>query len=238
MATVTLLQLRDRAKEESDNVNSGFLTDAEWTKNLNASYQELYGLIVQAFGNDYFTQTPAAGYTFVTSGTTNLFALPADFFKLLAVDLQVGAAGNWVSLKPFPMAERNQFSLNNSQFPQGGQTVRLLYVPQPTLMVADVDTIDGVNGWEEYIVIDAALKAMAKEESDVSVLMARKGAIIKRLESEIENRDAGSPYVVADVMGRRSLGMRYRLNGPNLWLIGSGMAYPWGLSGYGDEGWW
>ena len=237
MAT-TLLQLRDRAKQESDNVNSSFLTDAEWNTNINASYQELYGLIVQAFGNDYFTQSPATGYTFTTTGTTSFFALPSDFFKLLGVDLQISSPGNWVSLKPFPFAERNIFSVSNTQFPMAGQTIRILYVPLPTLMVADVDTIDGVNGWEEYIVIDAAMKALAKEESDVSVLMARKAAIIDRLNSEVENRDAGSPYVVADVIGRRSLGMRYRLNGPNLWLIGNGQP-GWGPDGdWGGLGGW
>jgi len=34
----TLLQLRDRCKQESDNVNSSFITDAEWTTYINASY--------------------------------------------------------------------------------------------------------------------------------------------------------------------------------------------------------
>lgn len=224
MATVTLLQLRNRAKQESDNVGSGFVTDAEWDAYIQSSYQELYALIVQAFGNDYFTQTPATGFTFLTSGTASLFSLPTDFFKLLGVDLQVGGAGNWISLKPFPFSDRNQFALSGTQFPMGGQTVRLFYVPLPTLPTVDASTIDGVNGWEEYIVIDAALKAMAKEESDVSVMMARKGAIIARLDAETENRDAGSPATVSDVMGRRARGMRYRLNGPNIWLVGNGMA--------------
>lgn len=226
----TLLLLRTRCKEESDNVGSSFISDAEWDRYIGASYQELYGLIVQAFGNDYFTQTPATGYTFVTSGTASLFPLPSDFFKLLGVDLQVGGTGNWISLKPFPMAERNMFSLSNNQFPMGGQTVRLLYVPTLTLPTQDPDIIDGVNGWEEYIVVDAAMKALAKEESDVSVMMARKQALIERLNSEVENRDAGMPATIADITGRRSQGMRYRINGPNIWLIGNGQADPWAFS--------
>src|SRR3990167_6382280 len=98
MATVTLLQMRNRAKQESDNVGSSFITDAEWDSYLIGSYQELYVLVVQAFGNDYFTQTPATGYTFVTTGTGNLFTLPTDFFKLLGVDLQISSPGNYVSL--------------------------------------------------------------------------------------------------------------------------------------------
>ena len=229
MAT-TLLQLRDRAKEESDNVNSSFLTDAEWNKLLVSSYQELYGLLVQTYGNDYFVQSTP--FTILTDGINQLFALPADFFKMLGVDLLINAgASNYVSLKPFAFSDRNQGGGWRGSIPQGGQTVRLLYVPRPTLPVADVDTVDGVNGWEEYIIVDAAMKALAKEESDVSVMMARKQALVQRLEAEAENRDAGNPACVVDAMGRRSMGMQYRINGGNLWLVGNGVP-GWALDGF------
>jgi len=230
--TTTLLQLRNRAKQESDNVDSGFITDTEWDSYIVASYQELYGLITTAFGNDYFTQTPAAGYTFTTTGTTQFYALPADFFKLLGCDVQISAPDFWVTLKPFNMSERNRLGITNTQIPAAGQTLRLLYIPLPTVPTIDASTIDGVNGWEEYIIIDAAIKALAKEESDVSVFMARKAAIIERLNSEVEARDAGMPGTVSDVLGRQARAMRYRINGPNIWLIGNGVA---GWSGFGGD---
>lgn len=220
MAT-TLAQLRDRSKQESDNVGQSFLSDAEWNININASYAELYGLIVQAFGNDYFTQSPATGYTFVTTGSTQYFALPSDFFKLLGVDLQVSSPSQWVSLKEFPFSERNSLSVFNSPTPMAGQTVRVFYVPRVTALVGDTSTVDGVNGWEEFIVVDAALKAVAKEESDVTVLATRKEALLKRIESEAENRDAGTAQTIADTRGRSARAMRYRLNGNQLWLIGN-----------------
>jgi hypothetical protein len=62
----------------------------------------------------------------------------------------------------------------------------------------DSTTIDGVSGWEEYIVIDSALKAMGKEESDVQLLVAQKAAMQKRLIDMAENRDAANPATVAD----------------------------------------
>lgn len=236
MAT-TLLQLRDRCKQESDNVGQSYVSDAEWNNYINGSYAELYGLIVEAFGNDYFVQSPASGYTFVTDGTNNFFALPADFFKLLGVDLRVQAPNYWVSLKPFAFAERNRFSLFNSSVPMAGQTVRLLYVPRVATLSLDADSVDGVNGWEEYIVADACIKALAKEESDVSVFAARKQALVARINAETENRDAGSPARIVDVFGQRSRGMQYRLNGNNLWLIG-GNTPAWGYPGDGlvDDG--
>lgn len=64
---------------------------------------------------------------------------------------------------------------------------------------SEATTIDGISGWEEYVVIDAALKSMGKEESDVSVLAAQKLAMLKRLQDMAENRDAGSPATVVDV---------------------------------------
>jgi hypothetical protein len=58
---------------------------------------------------------------------------------------------------------------------------------------------DGISGWLEYVVTDAAIKMMQKEESDTSVLQLQKAALIKRVESAAENRDAGSPATIADV---------------------------------------
>jgi len=59
-------------------------------------------------------------------------------------------------------------------------------------------TADGVSGWTEYIIVDAAIKCMQKEESDTSVLMAQKQALIARIEAAAANRDAGNPAVVSD----------------------------------------
>jgi hypothetical protein len=231
VSLVSLLTLRTSCKEQSDNVGASFISDAEWNGYIRSAYADLYGKIVQAFGNDYFVQSPSAGYTFTTDGTNQLFALPMTggvqlVFKLLGVDVLVQGSTQYVSLKSFAFADRNQFG--PSQIPQAGQTVRILYVPQPTLPTQDTDTIDGVNGWEDSIVIDACIKALGKEDSDVSVFLTRRAAMDKRLESEIENRNASeSGGAIVDVTRRQPGGMRYRLNGNNLWLIGpnAGMGY-------------
>ncbi len=236
MALQTLVQLRTRARQESDQVNSLFCTDAEVSQYIRTEYQDLYSRIVQAFGCDYFVQTPAAGYTFTTDGINQLFALPTTageqlVFKVLGVEVAVSSGSTqYISLKPFAFADRNRAAFPNTQIPQAGQTVRLLYVPYPTLPTADADTIDGCNGWEELIVINTAMKMMAKEESDVSVLMARRRAFEERLDSEIENRNASEHGgKIVDIRQRGYVGMQWRLNGNNLWLIGG----PTPMSGYG-----
>lgn len=206
--TKTLAQLRTAARQRADMENSTFVSDTELTDYVNQSYFELYDLLVQKFGDDYFVATPHTATT--TSSET--YDLPTDLYKLLGVD--IGSTGNFIALKPFTFSERNlrsgvavrqnlRYRLRGSSLwltpaPAAGQTLRLWYVPRLTPLSADADTADGVSGWTEYLICDAAIKCLQKEESDVSVLMAQKMALIKRIEAAAENRDAGSPAVVSD----------------------------------------
>ena len=55
------------------------------------------------------------------------------------------------------------------------------------------------NGYEEYVVVDAAIKCLLKEESDVQPHMVYKEQLRKRLEAAAGNRDAGESYKISDV---------------------------------------
>jgi hypothetical protein len=74
-----------------------------------------------------------------------------------------------------------------------------------TLVGPDGDAITwgnvmtGYNGWEEYIITDAAIKMLQKEESDVSILMAQKNMLFQRIQKECENRDENGIQTVTDV---------------------------------------
>jgi hypothetical protein len=314
---MTLPQLREATRQRADMVHSTFISDEEFNSYINASYFELYDLLVQKYGNDYYVKE----YSFSLQGNVERYDLPEDFYKLLGVDLSISnGPDGYVTLRPFSLAERNRYSTANVQTwigvtnlryrlsgnklwftpsPNMGQTIRLWYIPRlenlfdpVTLTVAaqpvsgdtltingasvinlfaelgatipvtatnianainalggDVTatalnnvvtltsatttpigllventtsptptpgattriqlsaasvignntTADGVSGWLEYVITDAAIKALQKEESDVSVLMAQKMALIKRIEAAGENRDAGMPAQVADV---------------------------------------
>lgn len=71
----------------------------------------------------------------------------------------------------------------------------------PTNLSGGIIQVDmnGVNGWEEYIVIDAAIKCLIKEESDISALELQKAQMLKRIEAMASNRDSGRPDRIADV---------------------------------------
>lgn len=222
--TLTLAQARLLAQQESDMVNSQFVSDSEWNSYINQSYFELYDLLVQKYGDDYY----ANNVEFETDGTSQLYALPNGtnysaapaFYKLLGVDLSLSPSpDSWITLKRFNMSARNRYSVPNFQnfygvtnlryrlngnniwftpTPQAGQTIRLWYVPRLSTLDSDASTMDGISGWTEYVIVDAAIKAKNKEESDVSVLMARKAGLILRIESAAENRDAANPMTVSD----------------------------------------
>lgn len=159
---MSLSDLRVACRQRADMVNSTFISDAELNSYINASYYELYDLLVQKYGNDYYMKE----YSFQLQGNVSRYDLPDDFFKLLGVDLEISSGPDgYVSLRPFTLAERNRYSTANVQTwigvtnlryrisgnklwftpsPQTGQTIRIWYVPrlsqlvdQTTLTVAD-----------------------------------------------------------------------------------------------------
>lgn len=84
----------------------------------------------------------------------------------------------------------------------------------------DAASIDGIAGWEEYIVVDAAMKGKIKNEEEVSSLAMQKEEMKKRIESMAEGRDAGQPFKVSDTLGANNFGGDM-------------------FSSYGsDDGWW
>lgn len=222
---LSLAELRTLAQLRADRLNSQFCTLPEWNSFINQSYFELYDLLIQKYGDDYFiadplsiTLTSAQGYD-LPNGTNNSGAAP--FYKLVGVDLALNSASNaWITLSRYNFVDRNtyiypqlpanylgqgalQYRLVGSQiqfipFPSSGSVVRLWYIPRMTQLLQETDVCDGVSGWTEYIIVDAAIKALQKEESDVSVLMAQKQALIARIEAAAENRDAGMPMTISD----------------------------------------
>ena len=77
--TMTLAQLRTAARQEADMVNSQFVSDSEFNTYINQSCFELYDLLIQKFGDDYYIKNPP--YTFTTDGTSYLYALLATFIS-------------------------------------------------------------------------------------------------------------------------------------------------------------
>lgn len=84
-----------------------------------------------------------------------------------------------------------------------GFTPNSIYAGSPnlgtTVGTITVDSLDGRNGWEEWVVIDAAIKLLAKEESDTSQLEREAARLWARIMAALQNRDAGQGKRITDV---------------------------------------
>lgn len=205
MLTITLADLRLQAQQRADMENSDFISDSEWLAMINASYAELYDLLVGK-GLDYFVVPQA----FAIDGNSDYYPLPANVYKLAGVDYQ--NSGQSYPMKKFIWAERFSYNSNDQivRYRIVGSTIyftprakaqsfTLWYVPPITRLANDSDTLDTINEWYEYIVIDAAIKARIKEESDITELMAQKQAQSERIEVMSANRDQALGERVTDV---------------------------------------
>lgn len=213
MANVTLATLKTRCRDRADMTGSDFIEDDELLEYINSSYTELYDILVSKF-EDYYTPAPTA----FTIASGNTYTLPSDFYKLRGVDYLISGS-DYVPLRRFNFNERNAntriHNLRNAPIIKYRVTgnklyiepadnavgsYQLWYIPLFTPLSSDSDTIDGVNGWEEYIVVDVAIKMLEKEESDTTSLERAKERLLQRIEVMAQNRDIDQPESITDIM--------------------------------------
>jgi hypothetical protein len=229
--TATVAQLRLRAQRHAQMENSNFVKPDEWLTLLNLGGSELWDLLV-ATNEDWCTATttlgPGTNTPFITNQT--LYTLPGDVLRMLQVDNIIGPGPNdkW-PMKRIPPGERfrgwpGQWSVGYRQFgssieflpstpPQG--TVELRYVPQWTLFVNETDFVPSLIpvGWEEYIPLWAAVRAMTKQRVDPSGPAGLLEMMKSRIQSMAQDRDVNAPARVADTSYR--FGPRFPFLPPN-----------------------
>lgn len=215
---IQLSDLRTRVRYRADMENSEFITNTELNVFINESYKELYDILVSTF-EDWYVGDPTE--ITMTTADAGKKALASDFYKMRGVDQQI--AGNWKEVRPFNFNERNRQGLVDklhgvhstvryrvvgsdirfSPTDMAVGTFRYWYTPLATEMTLDTDTMDGVNGWEQYVIVDAARKCLLKEESDTSELERELARLTNRIEVMARNRDAANPQQVEDIEERR-----------------------------------
>lgn len=252
LGEMSLGELRLKAQQRADRVNSNFVTTAEWNGYINQSLTELYDILITSF-EDYFLAPPIR---FTADGTTFLFSLPngsntfsnyqnqtitpAPFYKLKGVDLALNSSNSaFTTVAKFNFIDRNryfyptsggtlygafnlQYRLMGTQIefiptPTASQIIQLWYIPRLAALLKDTDiTTIGYSGWLEYVITDAAIKALQKEESDVSVLAMQKKDLLVRIQNASQNRDDGRPDTISDVRSNfnNGSGNPYGSNGP------------------------
>lgn len=175
-------------------------------------------LLIPLTGLDYYPLPDGSNYS----------GAPA-IYKLNGVDVNISGASvgpnaGWKPLSRFNWSDRDKYTtfpgqagaLNNiyqMAYREMGiniqvipaninMLIRLNYVPIMTQLLKDTDMLTfSISGWSEWIINDAAKKAMVKEESleKWQALTADNDRIELRIETIAANRDVGQPNTVSNV---------------------------------------
>lgn len=206
--TRTLLEMRTEARQRAEMENSTFVTDAELTRYINTAANKLYGKLVAARGDAYYATTA----TTVTVAGTATVALPSAFYKLLLPQVTVSGVPRTLRRLDLEMVEAYGTTTGVPEramvmgsnlllrpIPDAVYTITFWYLPYLTQLSADGDTFDGIAGWENYVVLSAAISCLNKEESDTSGLMTELALIETEIQALSGERDHAAPSTIRDV---------------------------------------
>lgn len=210
MPPVTLATLKRRARVHADQEDSTFVTDEALVDFLNISLAALYDKLVVLW-EDYKIIRDEV----LVNGETFVFG--DDFFKLLSFRVQT-MDGKFRQLKRCGASDED-YLLNASGLRpeehryrlEGDRTIRfvpayasdtvvkLSYIPLRGPLVDDADSEDWPQGWEEWAVVDVAIKMVSKAEQSTTALEKLQAKAERHLEESAPQRDENDVARVQDV---------------------------------------
>lgn len=221
---VTLPVLLSRVRQRADVETALHVTDVEVYSYINESVAALHSLIVEAGEDDFLSSFEVS--TVAGQEAYDITAEAANFYKLESVDALID--GLWAPLDRWQFSERHVYENASadgwgSRFMRrayritGRDTLRLLPVPDGVYTVRiwfheasrllpyegevppGFDEYDGRDGWEEWVVLDAAIKIGVKEETDVRALIGEREKVERRVLPQARSKDRARPARVVDV---------------------------------------
>ncbi len=216
--TVTLGDLATRVRYIADLVNNQFVTDTMIYQFINDGNSVLYNKLLRADPERYMREhTP-------TIDANGEFSTEATYFGTIAIDWSEDSnSGIWHNVPRIFATEANAYDHDNddSGVPSGwhpifdttvayGVRIRLLpnpssrytirhkYTVAPAELTVAGQIIDGISGWEEYLVLYAAIKCKIREESSTTALENQLARYEEELDSMIEARNVTEAGRVID----------------------------------------
>lgn len=209
----TLAEIREKVRQRADNqAETARYPDSELNQYINDSRNELFGILVKHSlirdeAAQTITSTGAAAYNVDAAhfATLAVFKQEDEYYRRLrrhsfrerpfAATASVDGEPNTYRIATIGGQKQIEF------YPRAdsGETYVLAYVPRPTDLSDDADTLDDVLGWDEYIVVDAAIKCLRKENTNTDELRMDKAELLARIEQEAEQQEMSEAYVVANV---------------------------------------
>ncbi len=218
MRTVTLAKLRALARlyaDERPEVGTGaFVSVIELDQLLNYALAELYELLIDAGGHEYY-ETVAE---LTTAPNVATVSLPADFFRLLSVYLNWGSRqleamdalahvddradlmnyGVWARGADKAFRERGAV-IEIFPTPTTQTSLELRYVPVAPVLVNELDTFDGVDGWEKMVALKVAGEILVIKKESPKAVLELFAQERERVQMLADKRAAAYPDRVRDV---------------------------------------
>lgn len=198
--------------------------DAMITRRLNDHLAKLYDKLRKARPAGYYaTETPAHGAAGAMRTVVDraVYTLPYDFLELLAVRATDGTTTRMLTRWEEQEVEALLRSTASATIytyryrltaagleirpapTSAAHTLVLRYVPAfvPLAATGGPDSFDGVNGWERFAVLGAAIDLLNAEQAteEAAVLAAERSEEAARIAELAEQRDAARPPRMQDV---------------------------------------
>lgn len=238
MASDSLDNLRTKVREEADVVEETERhPNAAIDRRINTALKDLYRKLQIANPHELVHKSSSL----TTTSGQDTVALPSDFQRLISatatvsgeswllerehlpllkamVDDDLGSGWEVGTLVRYAVLGPDAFTnptgagkLLLHPVPQGAHTVKVTYNPTVTALSATSDTFEDF-GFEEYVVIAAAISTLRQDGLDIQDHEARR----QQLEADVvrfaHTRDLSGTRGPADVRSRRRRGFRDRWN--------------------------
>lgn len=241
--TLALIRTNALRRADMENVDTfvGSALGEEMDQYVNESISELYDLIIDSSAQEWYLRQDTTGVT--VSGTkqyalpSDMYLLKGvDMFigtQRYTLTPYSFAERNAYEGTPreYPRSYRgrprhyrlegaltdstgvHQHNIRLTPEPDGAYEFDIWYYPHAPVLDADTDVWDGFNGWEEYVIVDVALKLLAKEQNGdaFAMLAARKAELKERIINMAPHHDHGHGECLQDVMGDYSDGTNWYL---------------------------
>jgi hypothetical protein len=205
--TLTELTLLVRRKADIENAHK-HVSDDEIKDYLNSSIAMLWSLLIDGTDGSLFAKV-SGDLRDIGGADGNSYQLPDDFYKLVELSIDRGNRmypaseadpQEWGTLLRRPNVgawqTRYFFQYNIEQgrfelfvFPKPRETNDLFvrYIPTAPMLSLGTDELKFPSNWDEWVVFDAAIQCLNKEESDPTPLMEEREKRERRLKDDIRS---------------------------------------------------
>ena len=214
----TLAQIEEGARQRADMEDDGnFISSSEARMYINASIQTFWDFLIGEDGGSLFaTVSPQL----IKLGEHS-YQLPADFYRLVDVSVKTNSqylraaqadeqeyaqlltqTYNGIAYTRYYLhwnVKEDRFELFLFPEPQDPDRILVRYIPQAQQLSLDADTLNLPESWIEWVMLDVAMKMLAKEESDTETLRGQQARLEERILDAINEINKTSVKRIRDI---------------------------------------